>query len=40
MRALGRSENQHSVATIMAAAALHEGKTYVYDPDKRQNRPA
>ena len=32
--------HQHSVATIMAAAALHEGKTYVYDPDKRQIRPA
>ncbi|HSW45260.1 MAG TPA: Gfo/Idh/MocA family oxidoreductase [Phycisphaerae bacterium] len=32
--------HQHSVATIMAAAALHEGKTYVYDPEKRRIRPA
>ncbi len=32
--------HQHSVATIMAAAALHEGKTYTYDPEKRQIRPA
>jgi len=32
--------HQHSVATIMAAAALHEGKTYVYDAEKRQMHPA
>ena len=30
--------HQHSVATIMAAAALHDGKTYLYDPRKRRIR--
>ena len=32
--------HQHSVATIMAAASLHEGRTYVYDPQSRSIRPA
>jgi len=31
--------HQHSVATIMAAAALHTGLRYVYDPQKRNIRP-
>lgn len=31
--------HQHSVATIMAATALEQGKTYEYDPEKRQIRP-
>jgi predicted dehydrogenase len=28
--------HQHAVATIMAAAALHQGKRMVYDPEKRE----
>ncbi len=31
--------HQHSVATIMAAAALQHGKTYAYDPEKRRIQP-
>ena len=31
--------HQHSVATIMAATALQEGKTYAYDPEKRRIQP-
>jgi len=31
--------HQHSVATIMAAAALHTGKRHVYDVVKREMRP-
>jgi len=32
--------HRHSVATIMAAASLHEGSTFVYDKDARSIRPA
>jgi len=32
--------HQHAVATIMAAAALHEGRHFVYDARARQMRPA
>ena len=31
--------HQHAVATIMAAAALHQGKRMRYDPDKREMLP-
>jgi len=31
--------HQHAVATIMAAAALHQGKRMKYDPDKREMLP-
>lgn len=31
--------HQHSVATIIAAAALHTGQRHVYDPEKREIRP-
>ncbi len=30
--------HQHAVATIMAAAALHQGRRMVYDPEKREMR--
>ncbi|MFC1806724.1 Gfo/Idh/MocA family protein [Planctomycetota bacterium] len=28
--------HQHAVATILAAAALHQGRRMIYDPDKRE----
>ena len=31
--------HQHAVATILAAAALHQGKRMKYDPEKRQMLP-
>ena len=32
--------HQHAVATILAAAALHQGRRMVYDADKREMKPA
>jgi len=31
--------HQHAVATILAAAALHQGRRMVYDPEKREMQP-